>query len=127
MPIKTTQDKGQNLTTHVVTGLIVEEEMYKALDVFYEHYNTPLLLWDMSEAEMDNVTPEMLRNFIRKAAKIGVRRRDGKTAVVAISDLQYGFGRMSEMLFELESGPFSFRVFRSRQDAMAWLTSDTSS
>ncbi|CAB1072252.1 hypothetical protein D1AOALGA4SA_1489 [Olavius algarvensis Delta 1 endosymbiont] len=127
MPIKTTRDKGQNLTIHVVTGSYSEEEMYRVLENFYGQKTTALELWDMSQAELAHVTPSMLQKFIRRAAELGMSRRGGQTAVVAPDDLQYGLGRMSETLSELESTPFSFRVFRSRKDALLWLKSGNSS
>jgi hypothetical protein len=123
MPIKTTRDKGKNLTSHIVTGHASEEKMYRVLEEFYGQETTALVLWDMLQAELAHVTPNMLQKFIRRAAELGVSRRGGQTAVVAPDDRQYGLGRMSEILSEFESTPFSFRVFRSRQDALLWLLS----
>jgi len=110
-----------------VTGPASEDEMYRVLEDFYGQKTTTLVLWDMSQAELAHVTPSILQKFIRRAAELGVSRRGGQTAVIAPNDLQYGLGRMSEILFELESTHFSFRVFRSRQDALLWLTSGNSS
>ena len=124
MSIETTRDADQDLTTHVVTGFVSEEEMHGALEDFYEGQPTALVLWDMSQAEVAHVTPEMLQKFVHRAAELGVSRRGGRTAVIASGDLQFGLGRMSETFAEIESTPFSFCVFRSRQDAMRWLVSD---
>lgn len=124
MAIETTRDADQNLTIHVVIGSVSEKEMHRVLEDFYDGQPTALVLWDMSQAELAHVTAEMLQKFVRKAAKLGVRRRGGRTAVVAPADLQYGLGRMSETFAEIESTPFNYCVFRSRQDAMHWLTSD---
>jgi hypothetical protein len=126
MSIETTRDADRNLTTHVVIGSVSEKEMHGVLEDFYDRQPTALVLWDMSQAELAHVTAEMLAKFVCRAAELGVRRRGGRTAVVAPDDLQYGLGRMSETLAEIESAPFSFRVFRSRQDAMQWLASDDS-
>lgn len=124
MAIETTLDPDENLTVHVVIGFVSEEEMNGVLEDFYDGQPTALFLWDMSQAELAHVTPEMLQKFVHRAAELGVSRRGGRTAVVAPGDLQFGLGRMSETFAEIESTPFSFCVFRSRQDAMRWLASD---
>ena len=124
MPIETTRDADRNLTTHVVMGSVSEKEMHGVLEDFYDGQPTALVLWDMSQAELAHVTAEMLQKFVRRAAKLGVHRRGGRTAVIAPEDLQFGLGRMSETFAEIESTPYSYCVFRSRQDAMHWLTSD---
>ncbi|HUL29981.1 MAG TPA: hypothetical protein VLZ03_05950 [Thermodesulfobacteriota bacterium] len=127
MPIETTRDQERNLTVHVVTGPVSEQEMYGTLEEFYKREPTALLLWDLSKADLSWVTPNMLQRFVRKAVKLGARRRGGRTAVVAPEDLQYGLGRMTEAFVESESAPFSFHVFRSRQDALSWLMADDAS
>ena len=83
-----------------------------------------LLLWDMSQAELSNVTPDILKRFVTRAAELGKSRKGTRTAVIAPSDLQYGLGRMSEVFMDLESAAFSFRAFRSEEDALRWLISD---
>lgn len=124
VPIDVTRDPSRDLTTHVVIGPVPEEEMYTVLEGFYADQPTTRLLWDMSRAEMEHVTPEMLRRFISKAAELGVKRPGGRTAVIAPKDLQFALGRMSETFMDFESAPFSFRVFRSAADALSWLVSD---
>jgi len=124
MGIKITRDEDRDLTIHDVTGLISEGEMYDALENLYKQEPTALVLWDMSQADESKVTPDILQRFVRKSAELGVRRQGGRTAVFAPKDLQYGFARMSEAYTEIESAPFIFRVFRSRQKALQWLTSD---
>jgi hypothetical protein len=125
MPIEISKDQNQNLTILVVTGISSEQEMHKALGDIYESAPTPLVLWDMSQADVSYVTPDMLQNFVRKAAHLGTFRPGGRTAVVAPGDLQYGLGRMSEIFADVESAPYALRVFRSKPDAMGWLTSET--
>ena len=121
MPIETTRDQGQNITKHVVKGSVSEEEMYSALEDFYAHEPTLYLLWDMSQAELEHVTPDILKKFCKRAVELGKRRQNGRTAVITPGDLQYGLGRMSEVFFGLDSAPFNFKAFRSQKDALTWL------
>ena len=121
MPVESSRDQGQNLTKHVVKGPVSEEEMYSALEDFYGNEPTLYLLWDMSQADLEHVTPDILKKFIKRAVELGKSRQKARTAVIAPNDLQYGLGRMSEAFFLLESAPFNFKAFRSRQDALTWL------
>ena len=123
MGIKITKNEDRDLTIHDVTGSVSEEEMYDALENFYKGEPTTLLLWDMSQADVSQVTTETLQRFIRKSTQLGGSRQGGRTAVIASEDLQYGLARMSEVLTEIESAPYSFRAFRSRQEALRWLKS----
>jgi len=119
MGIKITKD--EDLTVHDVTGPISEVEMYDALEKFYKQEPTALLLWDMSQADAGHVTSEILQKFIKKSAELGVSRQGGRTAVIAPDDLQYGLARMSEAFSKMESAPYSFRAFRTREEALQWL------
>lgn len=123
MGIRTTKDKGQNLTVHDVKGPVSEADMDDALEKFYMQDPTTLLLWDMSQAEVSHVTPERLQKFIKKSAELEVHRQGGRTAIVASEDLQFGLARMSEIFAEIESVPYSFNAFRSREEALQWLKS----
>jgi len=123
MGIKITIDEDQDLTIHDVTGPVTEEEMYDVLENFYKREPTALLLWDMSQADVSQTTKETLQRFIRKSTLLGGSRQGGRTAVIASENLQYGLARMSEVFVEIESAPYSFSAFRSRQEALQWLKS----
>ena len=124
MEIKTIKDEKQDLTVHEVTGLISEMEMYEAQKQFYKQNPTTLLLWDMSQADVSHVTSDILQKFVIKAAELGALRQTGRTAVVALEDLPFGLARMSGVFSEMESAPYSFRPFRTREEALQWLKSD---
>ena len=124
MSLTSHRDEAADRTIHVISGPVSEEEMYEALEFDSGQMPTAHVLWDMSSAEVEHVTADILRRFIGKAAELGARRPGGRTAVVAPEDLQFGLARMSEVFTELESAPYLFRAFRSRQEALAWLESD---
>jgi hypothetical protein len=109
---------------HDVTGPVSEMEMYDALENFYKQEPTALFLWDMLQSDVSHVTSDILQRFVKKSAELGVRRQGGQTAVIAPEDLQYGMARMSEAFSEMESAPYSFRAFRTREEALLWLMSD---
>ena len=121
MPIKTTNDRSNEFTEHVVTDTVTDEEMFKCQDEFLKNNPTKLELWDMSNADLDRITTEGVRQFISRAAHLGKTRQGGRTAVIVQSKLQYGLGRMAQAFGEFTSLPFSLRLFRIRVDAIAWL------
>ena len=121
MPIQTTRDEMNTLTEHVVTGVLADEEMFACQEEFYAAGATPLELWDMSDADLSQITVAGMQKFISSEAHLGKARQGGKSAVITKTSLQYGLGRMAEILGEFESLPFGFRVFRKREDAVAWL------
>ena len=121
MPIKTTRDETNSLTEHLVTQVVTDEEMFACQEEFYQIGPTRLELWDMSDAELSQVTIPGLQKFVSQEAHLGKARQGGKSAVITKTNLQYGLGRMAEILGEFESLPFAFRIFRNRADAVAWL------
>lgn len=124
MPIETKRDPQADLTIHVVTGPAEQGEMYAALEAGGRENQTTLVLWDMADAEVGHVTPEILRPFILRAAELGQARDGGRTAVVAPGDLAYGLARMSEALSDLANSPFLLRAFRTQEEALVWLKSE---
>lgn len=124
MALMTTRDLENDLTTHVITGPVSEEEMYRALEGDGDGQPTALVLWNMSHADVAHITPGILRRFIKRAAELGANRPGGRTAIIAPDDLQYGLARMSEAFAEMESAPYSLRAFRDQEEAFQWLRSE---
>lgn len=75
----------------------------------------------MSQSDVSHVKSRALEDFAKRSAMLGVKRKDGRTAIFAPHDLHFGLARMSEFFAEMESSPFKLQVFRSRQSALAWL------
>ena len=96
MAINITRDEVKDLTIHAVIGPVSEEEMYDAIENFYNREPTMFLLWDMSQAEVADVASSVLEAFVQRSTTLGVKRKGGRTAVFAPYDVQFGLGRMSE-------------------------------
>jgi len=121
MPVRTLINHEDGLTEHIATGDVIDDEMFEAQREFYEEGPTRFQLWDMTGCSLEGITIGGMRRFIEKAARLGQVRKDGKTAVVVGSQLQYGLARMAETFAEFASLPFAFHVFRSIEEARAWL------
>lgn len=127
MSIKITRDRPNDFTELVATGVVSDDEMFAGQTEFYEGGPTRLQLWDMSAADLTNVTTDNMRRFIARSAVLGETRRGGRTAVIAQSGEQYGLARMAEVFGDFESLPFALRVFRKRDEAVAWLKAESRS
>jgi len=125
MPVRTVIDKDKEITEHIATGDVVDSEMFEAQREFYENGPTRLQFWDMTECSVTGVTIGGMRTFIESASRKGEARKDGKTAVVVSSHLQFGLARMAEAFGEFASLPFAFRVFKDRDEAFTWLNEES--
>jgi len=77
------------------------------------------LLLDLTSADWDAVTANGVRAL---AARPPLFASSARRALVVHSDLGFGMSRMFELL--RESRPDEFRVFRSIEEAAAWLDLD---
>jgi hypothetical protein len=125
MPIESIRHSSSDITEHIATGVITDDDMFARQKDFLENNLTKSELWDMSGSKLSKVTIEGMRQFMNRAAQLGEPRRGGKTAVVVHSTLQYGLGRIAEVFSEFIQLPFEFRIFKLRDDAIAWLNDVT--
>ncbi|HSG26931.1 MAG TPA: hypothetical protein VLA34_00525 [Candidatus Krumholzibacterium sp.] len=127
MPIETRRDDDSDLTIQVVTGTVLKEEMFGVVKDFYAGRPTRLVLWDLSRADFSDLTQLEVRGFASLVAELSAKRVEGRTAVVAPEDLQFGLGRMVQFYIEKREVPFSLQIFRSLPEAVHWLgTADDS-
>jgi hypothetical protein len=124
MPITTKLDKDRDLVEISAVGEITNEDMFACQALLYEHEPACLQLWDMSGADLSHATTQGLRRFVELAAKYGQARRGCRTAVLVESKLQYAFGRMSQLLGHVDDLPFSLKIFKDREEALAWLIAE---
>ena len=76
----------------------------------------PAMLWDLSGVSLvPSVDIPSITSFVRRYRP----KTPGCTAVVADEDVVYGLARMGQAY--LDDLPLKFHVFRSRDDAIAWL------
>jgi hypothetical protein len=109
-----------DLTTHTVTGNITTDEIISILEEFYRH-PTKFLLWNLSQADLSNITGDDLRHILEVSNTLCKHRKHGKTAILAPSDLPFGLGRQYAILGELYDNPVHIESFRSYDMAIAWL------
>lgn len=119
---KEVEENGKT-TILVVAGTVVAEELVEAFKDFYRQEFTPNLVWDATHADLTELSTDQLRQIFSIAKDFSHLRQSGKTAIVVAGSLGFGMGRMYEIFCELDNHPIPLRVFKSREEAMAWLES----
>lgn len=107
------------LTTFIVRGDINRVEIEKAVTLFYREGATQNVLWDLREASLQVLSTADIQGIVKFLQKNAYVRPEGRTAMVAPSDADYGLVRMGEVY--AEQLPTAFRVFRSLERAHTWL------
>lgn len=121
--IETTYDLSKDLTIIKAIGGLVADDIFTWSANYYANCEiTTLHLWDITEADLSQITTEDIIEDSRRTAKMARGRRGGKTAVVAsMNSLEFGLSRMSEAHHAIELVPIEYRLFDSMIEAMDWL------
>lgn len=122
MPFETRSVEGEGVIRTVLSGRVTDEELlaYYQGPVFQGHTGRWVELVDAIGITDMALTAQGLWKL---ATFVGTRRDildGGKVAMVAGSDASYGMFRMWEM--QREAMPYEVKVFRDRDEALAWLT-----
>ena len=120
--IKVHQDNERELTVFTVEGVVRADDVATAVETFYRNSVTLNVLWDLSGADVSRIEGSDIEKIVHMSVPHGETRVGGKTAVVATEDLTFGLSRVYEMLKEIEQLPFQTSVFRSLDEANAWLS-----
>ena len=125
MPITSHVDKTKNLIIYTLTGELTLDDIQSKIKSFWEAHDLTLnALWDIRQAKLTNLKSS---DMVSITALIGQythrfeERKGGKSAVVASSDLQYGFSRILGALYEIEDFPTQLKIFRIMDEALEWL------
>lgn len=124
MPIRVRVSNELGLVVVLFEGEVTIEEFDQHVAPLVElpaYRLMPLTLVDATAAVQSDGTSEIIRRHARRAAanidsEIG---SESKLAMVATSDLFFGFSRMYEML--RDESPVEIKVFRTLPEAVQWL------
>lgn len=121
MPIETKSVEGEGVIRTILSGRVTDEEIlaYYQSPVFQEHTGRWLELVDGTDIAEMAITAQGQWKLTQVVATRREMLRGGRVAMVAGSDAAYGMFRMWEM--QRETMPYEVRVFRDRDQALAWL------
>ena len=124
MPITSHTEPLEELTTLTAKGNITFEDIIEVVKNFKDDPPAKNILWDFSEAYPADPFNAEDMDRIASLAKTNLNLRsqpDGKTAYVATSDFVFGITRMYTTYLELQDPAHEIQVFRSLNEAHAWL------
>ncbi len=81
-------------------------------------------IWDFRNSDISSVNSEMLKHLI-EIRKRFEKRNTCRSALIVSSNMQYGMGRMFQMLSEGKI-PHEFMVFRDYEECEQWLLKNDS-
>ena len=119
--ISNTVDHERKLTVVTCSGKITANELSDAIEKFYQGDPTPNTLWGLEQADLSGLRADDVMKIAILTKKLRPEGFPGKTAIVTSRDLGFGMGRMFETYAELEKHPVDLQVFRSLEEAYAWL------
>ncbi len=113
-----------NLTLHRVRGELHIDELRRTAKRFYDQAVTLNVLWDFAGADLARIPSDDLNAIVSEVRAYTHSRAGGRTAFVVSAEVNFGLGRMVEMLSTTMDMPFQFRSFRSLEQAAGWLDVD---
>ena len=126
-PIESQTYSHHNITVHRVTGTLTADELRRTGRRFYAQNVTLNVLWIDAGADLSAIPSEDFTWIVDELKTYTHSREGGKTAFVLSETVNYGLGRMVEILAQVMDLPFEFRSFKSLAEAQAWLGIDIES
>lgn len=117
-------DKKLDLTINNCVDEISLKDIEDKIDQFYNGEPTLHVLWDFTQAILPSMSTEQVEILSYQVTEKGHSRDGGKTAIVASQDLVFGLGRMFGSLSSSKNHIAEVRVFRSSEEAIAWIKDD---
>ncbi len=114
-----------DLTVMTVSETADANDIIRAIDDFYAGDPTDKILWDFTEADLDSIEVADINRLAQTSRGYAERREQGRTALVFSRDVGYGLGRMFGTLQEVKGSSIKYRSFRSLDEAMTWIDSET--
>jgi hypothetical protein len=120
-PIETSIDYPNDLTVHTVKGDVNAEEIIQRIEEYNAGKVTLRVIWDFSDASIEDSSSEKLRSVLAAAGKYNEARKGGKAALVATEAFLFGLERMYGILTEIRDSPVEHRAFKNMEGAKEWI------
>jgi hypothetical protein len=126
MPIDLQIDRSKDLATLTLAGEVTLAEMVDALNAYAKSGVAGNELYDVRQLAGERISAadiDAISNYFKRYGS--VRPANSKTAVLVADTLDFGISRMIQMLTD-GAVPFKIGVFRSLEEALAWIESKPS-
>ena len=119
--VETKFDMALSLTISVAKGMITLDDILNWISNYYSGTVTQLVLWDLTEADLSEITITELKEVAATVKKRYYLRRGGKTAIVSKGGIEYGIGRVLQDFAKKEGVEIEYMCFRDMLKAKEWL------
>jgi hypothetical protein len=110
-----------DLTTFAVEGEVTADDIWEQTFAFLSAKPSKLALWDFTAGTIQLISSQELKEIARRGGNILDKIDDGKVAIVAPKDIDYGITRVFQVFSEMEHFPLEVATFREKNDAREWL------
>jgi hypothetical protein len=124
MSVEYTYDEENNVLYTRIFGVVTDKDLKdQAMAVAADRRIKPGVreLVDLSGIEDVEATTTALETNIRIDSYHSEKLAGMRTAIVALTDLLYGFSRMYQSLAEVQKSPATIEIFRAVEEARKWL------
>lgn len=122
MAVQTYFEPESGIVVQQLVGNLSPRDHMESLHQLYLDDRCPAatpVLWDASEGTMSELTYQQMSGMADLPQPLLDAMAGGKTAIVPNTDADFGMARMFEAL--AQKIPRTIQVFRSREEAIAWL------
>lgn len=120
--IQTVCEESRGLTIHTIEGVVTARELACTFEKqFRDGKITNKIIWDFREADFTNVSREDLQSLANLTKMYNDIHPGRKSAFIGSDDFLYGIGRMYQAFVEFKEVDYSLMIFRSMDEATAWL------
>lgn len=113
-------EQQDNITVIHASGNVTYNELINTIKHNYDLV-TCHILWDFTDANLCDITSAQSAIIFECVKKYRPYCPGGKTAFVSTSNGTYGMTRMFSALAEIAGIPYTYRAFRSLDEAFTWL------
>ncbi|MBD3671796.1 MAG: hypothetical protein HUJ29_13585 [Gammaproteobacteria bacterium] len=122
MSLETEIRESEGLVVHTITGELSLDEVKQAtVRLFSNPAFRPdmSILVDLREGTANALSQQDLDDFVELTQAMDEKRGNGRSAILAARDVDFGIGRILQAL--LDGSSRSLQVFRDYKQALKWL------
>ncbi|MDR3581356.1 MAG: hypothetical protein P4L44_15455 [Oryzomonas sp.] len=114
------------LTIRKIIGEVTASVLMDNLRQFYAGHVTENVIWDLTDGSIGNLTSSNMKQISELVLHHAHTRIDGKTAIAAPENVDFGMSRMLHTYADIGNIPFETQIFRTLAEAAKWVGVDLS-
>jgi hypothetical protein len=124
-PITRSFEAQNNITVFTVIDAVNSDQVIDHVVSFLCGTPTQLALWDCGAGSFALMATKDLQSIVDRGKPFADSRRGGRTAIVCVTDIDYGLCRIFRAYANVSHIPFKINIFRNHSEAREWLKEST--